>query len=76
MCIHSTAHTHSAHMHTYYVHIYAHKQWLSLIHTYVILDINECDNSPCQQHCNNTLGSFHCTCRTGYMAVGTKCNGQ
>ena len=33
-----------------------------------IADINECadDNGGCQHICNNTGGSFHCSCNPGY----------
>lgn len=31
------------------------------------VDINECkEQSPCEQECNNTIGSFSCFCRNGY----------
>ena len=32
-------------------------------------DINECamSNGNCGQVCNNTVGSYLCLCRTGYM---------
>ena len=31
-------------------------------------DINECatDNGGCEQNCNNTVGSYYCTCDIGY----------
>ena len=30
-------------------------------------DIDECDRfSPCDQNCTNTVGSFMCSCQTGY----------
>ena len=30
------------------------------------LDVNECEGSPCDQLCNNTEGSFECSCGDGY----------
>ena len=33
-----------------------------------ILDIDECDRfSPCDQNCNNTEGSFECSCNDGFQ---------
>ena len=29
-------------------------------------DIDECDLGICEQDCNNTNGSYYCTCREGY----------
>ena len=29
-------------------------------------DVNECDNSPCSQQCENSLGSYRCLCNKGY----------
>ena len=33
-----------------------------------IIDINECSNSNggCQHNCTNTIGSYYCSCGTGY----------
>ena len=43
--------------------------YLYTIHLYIQTDIDECatDNGGCQQTCNNTNGSFFCSCLTGYM---------
>jgi len=47
--------------------------------TYFPLDIDECetntDNCDVNAHCNNTKGSFQCTCNTGYSGDGVRCEG-
>ena len=47
---------------------------------YLHLDINECetDNGGCDQNCNNTMGSFACSCDPGYDSDndGVSCNGK
>ena len=44
------------------------------------LDMNECQNSNggCNQTCTNTLGSFECSCGTGYILSTNNfdCNGK
>jgi hypothetical protein len=43
------------------------------------LDINEClTDSPCHANatCNNTEGSYMCTCDSGYSGDGFTCNGK
>lgn len=41
---------------------------------WLILDIDECLNSPCMQgQCNNLVGSFNCSCNPGWK--GRFCNG-
>lgn len=30
------------------------------------IDINECLQRPCSQYCNNTIGSYHCSCNLWY----------
>ena len=44
------------------------------------LDINECTTSKhnCNKNakCTNTVGSFTCTCNTGYTGNGVSCNGK
>ena len=46
----------------------------------VILDINECgqNNGGCDRFCNNTEGSFFCTCGDGYNLNedGRQCDGK
>ena len=33
------------------------------------IDINECSsqNGGCEQNCQNTIGSYSCSCLTGYL---------
>ena len=44
------------------------------------LDINECqtDNGGCTQTCDNTDGSYHCSCWDGYELTGDShsCTGK
>ena len=44
------------------------------------LDINECstNNGGCAHGCTNTIGSYHCTCLTGYILASDQraCNGK
>lgn len=46
-----------------------------------LIDINECLNSTLngchvEATCNNTIGSFVCTCKTGYLGDGKDCAGR
>jgi hypothetical protein len=43
------------------------------------IDTNECATvSPCHANatCNNTEGSYICTCDSGYSGDGLTCNGK
>jgi len=50
--------------------------------TTIFIDINECLNSTLNNcargtsNCNNTIGSYTCTCKTGYTGTGFVCTGQ
>lgn len=42
-------------------------------------DVDECSkrNGGCDHKCNNTMGSYRCSCHQGYMLVGRHmCNGK
>ena len=41
-------------------------------------DIDECLEDPCHSNatCNNTDGSFICSCNTGYTGNGTTCTSK
>lgn len=45
----------------------------------VLIDIDECTAGSHNCHssatCNNTVGSFNCTCNNGYSGDGTSCIG-
>ena len=42
-----------------------------------IADIDECEGRPCDHICTNNVGSFECSCRSGYLLQidGTSCSG-
>ena len=46
---------------------------------FIFTDINECaeSNGGCSHNCNNTEGSFECSCREGYLLHddGRQCRG-
>ena len=44
--------------------------------TLLLPDINECDsiNGGCEQICTNAIGSFACSCGTGYLLNGNGFN--
>ena len=48
--------------------------------SYGLLDINECNttNGGCEHICTNTIGSFNCSCDTGYQLDenGLNCSGE
>ena len=41
-------------------------------------DIDECMKNECSPnaHCNNTIGSFACTCNEGYFGDGRNCTSK
>ena len=46
----------------------------------IFIDKNECDDisPPCDLNarCNNTIGSYECTCNVGYSGDGKTCAGK
>ena len=56
-----------------------HNRYLRTIINHVFLDIDECSqgfNNNCSEHahCNNTAGSYNCTCNEEYFGDGYNCN--
>ena len=47
---------------------------------YYLADINECETGKhhCDSNafCNNTKGSYNCTCIPGYIGNGVNCTGE
>lgn len=48
------------------------------MYNYLILDVNECLDFACSSHsiCNNTIGSFTCTCLNGFYEHAGLCLGE
>ncbi|CAH1238887.1 HMCN1 [Branchiostoma lanceolatum] len=49
--------------------------WMTLLLVLALsTDINECSRNTdgCQHGCENTVGSYYCTCRDGYQLSGSK----
>ena len=44
------------------------------------VDINECEDEPeicgINANCTNTIGSYMCSCSSGYTGDGTMCTGE
>ena len=34
---------------------------------FFMIDVDECEESPCEQWCTDTEGSFFCSCNSGFM---------
>ena len=52
----------------------------SISYSYSITDVDECthDIDGCEHNCNNTVGSFICSCNTGHDLTldGKNCTGK
>ena len=51
---------------------YLSKHTLCIIHVklmiaIIYIDLNECEDSPCEQDCENKEGSFTCACQNGCL---------
>ncbi len=44
----------------------------------LFIDVDECqhNNGGCDQICRNTIGSYYCLCRDGYVKNQTQCIGM
>lgn len=52
-----------------------------IIHTcYFRADVDECKTDLAQcgdsAYCTNTVGSYICNCKQGYVGIGNECNGK
>ena len=67
---HTRAHTHP--------HTHPHTHTLTLTHTHPLTETNECktDATLCPEDegytCMNTVGSYRCVCKKGYVSVKTQ----
>ena len=47
---------------------------------WIILDVDECTvpSHDCHMNadCNNTVGNFNCTCKSGFTGDGKNCEGK
>ena len=53
---------------------------ICIVRTFLLTDIDECatNNGGCPQNCSNNVGTFTCSCYTGYtlFSDGITCNGK
>ena len=64
------------------VHTHTHTYSVRLSHSVCVSDVDEClregSSYPCHSRadCNNTMGSYYCTCQTGFSGDGSSCDGK
>ncbi len=50
------------------------------LYTGLFADVDECENEEhncdVNAQCNNTFGSFNCTCLQGFVGDGVDCSGR
>ena len=64
----------------YVVHSKLGDLYITFLYIMSCADINECledtDNCHPDATCSNTIGSFNCTCNSGYTGSGIVCDGE
>ena len=69
----------NAYMQAYYSQNYASIIYLSLLYM-IPIDDDECKNGlhncDINADCTNTIGSFECTCKDGFLGDGNTCIGK
>ena len=68
-------------MHDVFTKLFSRPITFTLWYTHLLVtDIDECshDTDGCENDCSNTIGSFYCSCNTGYalMANNKNCIGE
>ena len=62
------------------LHVYEVQEYVCFSSSYPCADTNECNtnNGGCEQICVNTVDSFMCKCKSGYVlsSDGTHCDGK
>lgn len=45
---------------------------LAFASSILLLDTDECLATPCQHHCKNSMGSYRCSCHSGFYLHGNQ----
>ena len=66
---------------SYYYHIFnpTNKEEIPQLHILLLFsDVNECQKKPCASNsiCENTVGSYTCPCRDGFVKRRNVCTGK